>query len=580
MLQTNHIKALCILYLLWPVLVTAQGIRIPAGSYIIANSGNIVTKNNWTNNGKSTHNGGAIVFGGTTQQLNGTGSSSFYNLAIVTGSTTSINSAGHSLKHIVKCDGILNANNNFTLLANAAQTALVDGTGVGDILGNLTMQGYLSNGFGYKYLGSPFQSATVNEMSDDVNLTATFPSVYRHDENQTSNGWIAYTTAANVLLPMRGYAFQLGTSIAPNTIDMNGVVNNKNISLSLSNHNLTYTKGFNLVSNPYPSPINWDAVTGWTKTSIDNALYFFDAGSTDQYGGTYSSYINNVSSDGKANNIIPAMQGFFIHVSSGTFPVTGLLGISNATRITVMSQTYRHLNGIDSLSLLRLRANINGNAESDPTVIYFDNKASEKFDRNLDALKIMNTNAGIPSIYTVSADQQNLSINALPEPDSSSHIPLGIQMMQDGELSFFITDVNALPAHIYCYLFDKTTDKYNDLKQNSTYTFNLTAGIYEKRFSLVFSRKEILSVQLSAELVISSFQVFGTGRNIQLILNLPVGEKADIRFINMAGQVLSTKTYIQSGSYPVNLQLPNGIYQVACYIANSVITKQIFIGNQ
>ncbi len=578
MLQTNHIKLLCITTFIWPLLLMAQGLRIPAGAYLIAKSGNIVTKYNWINNGKSTHSGGFVVFGGATQQLNGTGASSFYNLVITAGSTTSINSGGHSLKHIVKCDGILNANNNFTLLANAIQTALVDGTGTGDITGNLTMQGYLANGFGYKYLGSPFQSATVNEMSDDVNLTAGFPSVYRHDENQPSNGWIAYTTAANALVPMRGYAFQLGTGIAPNTIDMNGVINNRNLSITLSNHNLTYTKGFNLVSNPYPSPINWDAVSGWTKTNIDNALYFFDAGSTDQYGGTYSSYINHVSSDGKANNIIPAMQGFFIHVSTGTFPVTGILGISNATRITVVPQTYRHLNGIDSIPLLRLRANINSNAESDPTVIYFQNTASENFDRNLDALKIMNTNAGIPSIYTVSTDQQNLSINALPEPDSSSHIPLGVQMMQDGELSLFITDVNALPAHIYCYLFDKTTDKYNDLKQNSSYRFNLTAGIYEKRFSLVFSRKEILSVQLSAEPALRSFEVFGTGRNIQLILNLPAGEKADIRFINMAGQVLSTKTYTQSGSYPLSLQLPGGIYQVACYTSTAVITKQIFIG--
>lgn len=579
MLPTKHIKLFCISILIWPMFLLAQGIRIPSGAYVIANSGNIVTNNNWTNNGKFTHNTGTIVFAGTRQQINGTGISSFYNLLITTSSNTSITSVGHSLKHIIKCDGILNANNNFTLLANATQTALVDGTGIGDIVGNLTMQGYLSNGFGYKYLGSPFQLATVNEMSGEVNLAATFPSVYRHDENQTSNGWISYTTATNTLVPLRGYAFQLGNSIGARTIDMNGVINNKNLSLSLSNHNQTFTKGFNLVSNPYPSPINWNAAAGWTKTNIDNALYFFDAGTTDQYGGTYSSYINNVSSDGKANNIIPAMQGFFVHVSAGTFPVSGLLSISNPTRITVMPQTYRHLNGMDSISLLRLRANLSGNTESDPTVIYFQNKASQKFDGDLDALKIMNTNAGIPSIYTISSDQQNLSINALSLPDSSLQIPLGVQMMKDGELAFFITDINALPTYLFCYLLDKTTGNYHELKQNSRYTFDLAAGIYENRFSLVFSRKEILSAQISAEPTAVGFQIYGAGKNLQIILNIPTGQKADIRFINMAGQVLITKTYAQSGSYPLNLQLPNGIYQVVCYTSDSIITKQIFIGN-
>ena len=51
---------------------------------------------------------------------------------------------------------------------------------------------------------------------------------------------------------------------------------------------MTYTKGFNLVGNPYPSAIDWDAASGWTKTNIDNAVYYFKASATDQYGGTYS----------------------------------------------------------------------------------------------------------------------------------------------------------------------------------------------------------------------------------------------------------------------------------------------------
>ena len=288
MLPSKYIRVLFGVCMVCPLYMLAQGIRIPAGAYVIANQGNIVTKNNWINNGNFTHNGGTVLFAGSMQQIIGTKSNSFNNLTILTGSNTTIGSFGHSLKGILKCDGILNVNNNFTLLANATQTALIDGSGGGDVLGNLTMQGYLLNGFGYKYLGSPFQSATVNEMSDEVNLTASFPSVYQHDENQASNGWITYTTAANALVPMRGYAFQLGNNAGAKKIDMNGVVTNRNVSLILNNNNRTYTKGFNLVSNPYPSPINWDVATGWTKTKIDNAIYYFDAGITDQYGGIYT----------------------------------------------------------------------------------------------------------------------------------------------------------------------------------------------------------------------------------------------------------------------------------------------------
>lgn len=581
MQPVNHIKVLCIPYLVCPLFIVAQGIRIPAGAYVIANNGNIVTNNNWINNGRFTHNGGTVVFAGNTQQISGTQSSSFNNLTIATGSNTSILSAGHSIKKILKSDGTLNANNNFTLLANATQTALIDGSGTGEVLGNLTMQGYLLRGYGYKYLGSPFQSATVNEMSDDVNLSAVFPSVYRHDENQASDGWITYTNSANVLSPLRGYAFQMGNAKLANTIDMNGVVTNRNLSISLSHNNQPYTKGFNLVSNPYPSPINWDASIGWTKTNIDNAVYYFDSDTTaDRYSGSYSSYVNNVSSDGKANNIIPAMQAYFVHVTNGTYPVSASLGIGNGVRLTAVPQTYRRLGGPDSIPLIRLRASIRGNDASDPTVIYFQNTATEKFDKNLDALKLMNTTAGIPSLYSIAADAQKLSINALPLSDTSSYIPLGVQLLKDGQLSFFSEGIAALPANLYCYLFDAVTKKYHDLKMNTNYEFNLPAGMYESRFSLIFSRKIIFSLPVTAETATTQFQVFGMGRNIQLIINLPIGEKAEIRFINMVGQILFTKTYYQSGSYPISLSLPKGIYQVACYTINTVITKQILIGDQ
>ncbi|MDP3667512.1 MAG: T9SS type A sorting domain-containing protein [Sediminibacterium sp.] len=578
MLPVNYIKFLCTLCLAWPLLVTAQGIRIPGSSYVIANHGNIVTQEKWINNGRFTANGGTIVFAGSTQQINGTSSTSFHKLTISSGSNTTIASSGHSVKQLLKSDGTLNAGNNLTLLANATQTALIDGSGAGEVLGNLTMQGWLANGFGYKYLGSPFQAATVNEMSDDVNLSSSFAAVYKFDENQASNGWITYTTATDTLKPMRGYLFQMGTDLAAKTIDMTGVVNNGNLSLTLYNNNQAYTKGFNLVSNPYPSPVNWDASSGWTKTNIDNTIYYFNTNSTDQYGGTYSSYINGVSSDDTANNIIPAMQGFFVHVSEGTIPVTGTLGVSNATRITSTPTVYRKLNGGDPVPLLRLWATFTGNARSDATVIYFQNTATKKFDKNLDALKLMNNTAGVPNLYSLTADAKKLSINALPEPDSSIRVPLGIHIMLGGKVSFFTTDTKALPAGLYGYLYDAVKDYYHNLKDNSHYLCELPAGIHEQRFSVVFSRKPILQQPVTAEPTATDlFRVAGAGRNLQLILNTAPGEKSVIRIINTAGQVLFTKTYTQGGSYPVSLLVPKGIYLVACYTNHTVITKKIFL---
>ena len=80
------------------------------------------------------------------------------------------NAAGVSLLGPLNVTGIVNIQNgalasagNLTLVSSASQTALIDGSGAGTVTGNVTMQRYLSSAFGYKYISSPFQSATVNE---------------------------------------------------------------------------------------------------------------------------------------------------------------------------------------------------------------------------------------------------------------------------------------------------------------------------------------------------------------------------------------------------------------------------------
>lgn len=274
------------------------------------------------------------------------------------------------------------------------------------------------------------------------------------------------------------------------------------------------------------------------------------------------------------------MQGFFVHVTDGSFPVAGSLGISNATRITTITKSYRQLNGTNDIPLLRLWAGFSGYPLSDPTVIYFPDNASKKFDKTRDALKFMNTSNRVPSFYSIDASGEKLSINAIPLPDSSTRVSLGIQVTQNGSVTFFTTDVSALPGNLYCYLHDALTGIYRDLKTNKSYQCQVDAGTNHQRFSVVFSRNPILQNSPVADPPTANdlFQISGTGRNIRLKVTIAAGAKALIRIINSAGQVLYTQTYTQSGNYPLNLLLPQGIYQVVCYMDNNIITRQIFAG--
>ncbi len=57
----------------------------------------------------------------------------------------------------------------------------------------------------------------------------------------------------------------LAAVAAPLTLDLTDTVNNGSVTVTLYNHNYTYTKGMNLVGNPYPSAIDWNAASGWTR---------------------------------------------------------------------------------------------------------------------------------------------------------------------------------------------------------------------------------------------------------------------------------------------------------------------------
>jgi len=562
----------------------AQGLIIPSGAYLIANNGNIVVAANWTNNGSFTHNGGTVIFAGSVQTLGGSSTTTFNNLTVASGSVTSIITSGQNVKGIVLSNDTLKANGNLTLLSTATQTALIDGSGSGEVMGNLAMQRYLPSGFGYKYFSSPFQADIVNDFSQEINLATAFPDVYRFDESLASNGWVNYTNSSGLLSPIAGYAVNFGNATPAITVSLTGVVSNHTVSSpTMYNHNMTYTQGFNLMGNPYPSPINWDAAGGWTKTNIDNAIYYFKNGTTDQYTGTYSSYVNGISSDGIAGNLISAMQGFFVHVSSGSFPVSGLLSINNNARNTNPSTVFFGYTVPQAPSpLFRLSAGFaDEGTEVDLAAFYFKTGATAAFDKKLDALKLMNTHTGIPNLYAVSSDTGKLSIYALPATfDSLVSVPLGLKTAKDGWISFKAGEMENMPPSLYVYLSDIKTGAMQDLQNAPPYRLFLASGDYSNRFFLNFSTKPLITAAPGSTPVNGGFKAYSAGGKLFVNSGLLSAEKGELRIINMLGQVTHRQELSGNAYQTVNAYFIPGIYIVSFYAAAGIQIKKIFIGAQ
>ncbi|MFA5973632.1 MAG: GEVED domain-containing protein [Lentimicrobiaceae bacterium] len=528
-----------------------------------------------------------IVYAGTSAQFVPAASflnNEIYNLVVN-------NPSGVTLLGPLKVTGVVNAQNgnlsssgNLTLVSSAAQTALIDGSGTGSVTGNVTMQRYLPSGYGYKYISSPFQASTVNELADDIDLAASFPMLYKYDEDNHrdssgvliyTTGWSKYITTTEPLIPMQGYAANFGNSPITKTVNITGVVNNNiGTSLTLYNHDRLYTKGFNLIGNPYPSPIDWNATTGWTKTNIDNALYFFDAGTTDPYTGTYSTYINGVSSNDTAGSIIPSMQGFFIHVSDGSYPVSATLGMDNRVRVNNLSPAFHKSAEVQTQPMIRLTAAYENEKTPDHAVVYFDDYASTSFDQLLDALKLMNTDVRVPNLYAVTPKADKLSISAIPYPsDSITKVPLGLKTEQENWVTFKATAILNMPTGLYVYLSDAITGKIQNLQVNPEYRVHLAKGMLENRFVLLFSESELTDTFVDNNTFNANIE------NGKLNVYVKLASEKDSRLIisNMLGQVMLQQNLFGNGLHEIDHYLHAGMYILTLYSSQGLCSHKIYI---
>lgn len=536
-------------------------------------------------------NGGTLVLSSSTRNgpvcnvtLNATGSItvggsspvSFNDLTIEGGCNVTLVSGGHTLYGVLLCNGSMNTQGNLTLISTSLSTALVDGSSAGTVSGALTMERYIASAFGYKYFSSPFKDATVGGFADDIDLASAFPSLYSYEEESLFSGWTVYTTETNILNPLEGYAANLGTSSLPLTVELSGEVNSGPLQVTMYNHNNPSTQGYSLAGNPYPSPVDWNS-SGWTKTNIDDALWYFRASATDQYGGSYSSYVNGVSSDGNATNIIPSMQGFFVHVTDGTYPVAATLGVNNGVRVNDLTHEFlKSAPAVDRV-LLRVSAAFAGDtASADPVAIYFDELATVGYDSQYDALKMLNTDWMMINLYSVSTDGRSLSINGLPPiTETTTIIPLTILTYIDGEVEFTLKDKINLPESSMVMLNDNSTGKETNIGETKA-RITLGAGEYTDRFSIFIKNATSLTETVSEDKD-PLFTAYATRDLLKVKINelSASGGKIDIYDVN--GSKEYTFSVFGPGYYEFGTDLHQGIYIVRYSSGAITESKKIFI---
>jgi len=338
-----------------------------------------------------------------------------------------------------------------------------------------------------------------------------------------------------------------------------GNLNAADVTLSL-----TYTadmgNGWNLLGNPYPSAIDWDAINNEFNlgTGVDAALYYRDHNEQ-----RYRYYIGlDGTSIGDGQQYIPAMQGFMVHAkSSGTRTVN----LTNASR-THLGQTVFYKSASATQGSFSITAG-NG-AHSDKAFIHFHSGATEEFDGDFDAYKLRSYNALSPELYTRGSDNSELAINGLPGFSETVSIPVSFEYKSTGEHTFS-ADLSGISGMVV-YLNDLKENTSANLTQNPVYTFIVSEGDPINRFSLTAG-----SLGVDEPGAQSSTLVYSNGNTIFVV---GAAANSQITVYSVSGNML-TRMYTQDkGIEAIDATtFPKGVYVVAVQGEASRISRKVVL---
>ena len=462
--------------------------------------------------------------------------------------------AGASLT--ISDGGILSVANDFLLQtpadAGSSGMLVIPGTGTISISGNTVMERYIPSTTNWHFASYP----------NSPNIAA-FTGYFANSYNEATLNW-DHLTSASSIATMQGITVKY--SSGSQTRSFSGGFNNGNQSINVTNSSPgDDSYGWNLVGNPYPCTIDWDAASGWTLNNVDATAYYYNAS-----GGSYSSF-NSSSSTGTngGTQYIASAQGFFVHASDN-----GSLAMTNAVRVA-NTENYRK-NGTIEKQLIRIEVS-NEEYKSDAVLLFYSD-ATDGFDAAYDALKLIATNEDISDIY-FNANQSKYSINTysqnkLQELNDNEILifPLGITPGKTGLVTFKLSEITQIPSEVFVYLFDKQQNLYYDLKTNS-YDFFI-GETTDTRFELHLTKTAVGY----KENLLSSPDIFIYTSNKTTFIKSTLFEqnKGEIQVFDIMGRLILAKLteYSNLQEFTINL---SGTYIIRIISNNSITTQKVVV---
>ncbi|AXG72784.1 T9SS C-terminal target domain-containing protein [Flavobacterium arcticum] len=353
-----------------------------------------------------------------------------------------------------------------------------------------------------------------------------------------------------------------------------GEVNNGTITVPME----TALNGYNLVGNPYPSPINIAAFYAANTGVIDegSALYFWrkrnDPDATTYATITLAAYTANEAAGGDTGSstfigdsddwVINPGQGFFVQATAGS------LAFNNAMRMPVNNgQFFRVEQQVQKSS--RIWLNLTTEGEFSQMSIVYNPDMTLGLDYGWDGKMLL---VGNPvELYTI-ANDVNLTVQARPEFAITDSVAVGFYAERAGNYTISLDHVDGLFTEGQdIYLIDYVTGQLINLNDRG-YSFTTQAGTNNNRFAIVYNQA-YLSTKNSGfnpnEVV-----VYQTNNDI----NIDAGT-LDITAVNvydMRGRTLYTNNNVNASQLIVsNLNSDQQVLIVNVTTNRGTVTKKV-----
>lgn len=373
-----------------------------------------------------------------------------------------------------------NTSSNVTLKSdvNSSSGMLKVGSS-SEFVGNLTVERYFSistlNG-GWINIASPIENTSMASLALATGLSlcgdftganfshiacGNFTSLYFYDESLSAgtfaNGWnsasaISSYSTSNTL--SSGNAPFVWAGPNANKISISGSPELDNSSVSVTKTGSSSTEdGWNLISNPFPCSIDWDAFRARNST-INSSAYAYSPSN-----GNWSS----ISSGGS----IPHSQSIFVQTSSNSTVNFNLADLSSSYDANFA----RSFNGINSPLAIKIVGDVNSYNDE----IYLNTGASfsTSYDVGYDVGKLLTPIPDFaPNIYFLDSMQNKISNNYINNNQSVS-IPMEAVFGTYAHGNYTISFDN-LPTFMIgaCVsLEDLHNGIITDLRMDSSYTF-------------------------------------------------------------------------------------------------------------